>query len=227
VTVATSKGLSRADGIRGWCGSADDALLCVGAARRDLYTSLRSCLFRSVGLWMACRNVAVRRRRVFVGLRSAAEMARSPRERLGGCRSSRRRRPRGTVRETDVIDAATARRWTAIRHIEKAVESVIDPNVLDKRSPIGNLLGKACVDDRETNDVCCRRSPVCEREHDRFVGRHEGSVSDDAALIDIYRGRRTRRLCRGRLQQQSATSCQHEPGDASPITPTSSHGVRV
>jgi len=178
--------ISCANGIRGWCGNADDALLRVGTARRNLYTSFRPCLFRSVGLWMARRNMALRRRRTRVGIRGAMEMERAPREGLGGRRSRRRCRPRGAVREAYVVDAATARRCAAIRHIEKSAEGVVDPNVFAKRSAIDNSLGQARVDNCETNDACRRCSPVCEREHDRFVGRYEGAVRDDAALIDLY-----------------------------------------
>ena len=219
--------ISYANGIRGWCGNADDALLRVGAARRDLYTSFRPRMFCGVGLWMARRNLALRCRGACMGIRGAVEMERSPHERLGGYRSRRRCRPRGAARKADVIDAATARRWAAVRHVEKSIESVADPNALDKRSPIDNSLGQACVDDGETNDVGHHRLPVCKREHDGFVGRYKGAVPDNTTLIDIYGSRRSRRLCGGGLQRQSATDCQHEPGDASPIAPVSSHGEHV
>jgi hypothetical protein len=156
--------INRADGIRCWCGNADDALLCLGATRRGLYASLRPRLFRGICLWMACRNVAVRPRRVCVGVRSAAKMDRSSRERLGSCRRrSGRRRPSGAVREADVIDSAAARLRSTVRHIEKSFEGVVDPNVLVKCAPIDDSLRQACVDDRETNDVDRLRSTVCER----------------------------------------------------------------
>jgi hypothetical protein len=156
------KKVNRADGIWGWCGNADDALLRIGAARGDLYASLRLCLFRSFGLRMACWNVAVRRRRVCVGVRSVAEVDGSPRERLGACRIRQRCRPRGAVREANVIDAAAARRRTSIRHIEKSAEGVFDPNVLHKCSSIDDSLDPACIEHREANLVCSRRPPVRE-----------------------------------------------------------------
>jgi hypothetical protein len=147
------------------------------------------------------------------------------REGLGGCRSRRRCRPRGAVREADVIDAANTWRRPAISHVVKAGECVVDLNVLGKGSPIDDSLRPAGIADRERDDFCSRRSPVRKREHDRLVRRYVGAVPDDATLVDIHGSRQSRRHCRGRLQQQSATSCQHEPGDARPITPTSSHGV--
>jgi hypothetical protein len=202
-----------------------DALLRFRAAGRHLYALVCLCLFRSVRLWMARRNLALRRRRTRLGIRSVMAMERSTRDRLGGCRSRRRRRPRGAVREANVVDATETRRRSAISCVIKAGERVIDPNVLHKASPIDDSLAPAGVIDRERDDVCSRRPPVCKREHDRFISRYVGAVPDDATLVDIYGSRRSRRRCRGGLQQQSATSCQHEPGDASPITPTSSHGV--
>jgi hypothetical protein len=216
---------SRADSIRSRIGNADDAFLCLGTARRGVHASLRPCLFRGVGLRMARRNLALRCRGARVGIRGAMEMERSPRERLGGCRSRRGCRPRGAVRKANVIDAANARRGPAIAHVVKTGERVVDPNVLGKGSAIDDSLAPAAIVDRERDDVCSRRSPVRKREHDGLVRRHVGAVRDDATLVDIYGSQQSRRHCRGGLQQQSATSCQHEPGDASPITPTSSHGV--
>jgi hypothetical protein len=203
--------ISRANGIRGRCGNADDALLRLRATGRHLHATLRPCMFRSVGLWMARRNLALRFRGARMGIRGAMAMERSPHERLGG--------------EANVIDAANTWRGPAISHVVKAGERVVDLNVLGKGSPIDDSLGPAGIVDRERDDVCSSRPPVCKREHDGLVRRYVGAVPNDATLVDIYGSQRSRRHCRVGLQQQSATSCQHEPGDASPITPTSSHGV--
>lgn len=217
--------ISRADSIRSRIGNAHDAFLCLGTAGRCVHATLRPCLFRGVRVWMARRDLARRRRGARVGIRSAMAMELAARERLGGCRSRRGCRPRGAVREANVIDAANTWRGPAISHVVKAGECVVDLNVLGKGSPIDDSLRPAGIADRERDDFCSRRSPVRKREHDRLVRRYVGAVPDDATLVDIHGSRQSRRHCRGRLQQQSATSCQHEPGDARPINPTSSHGV--
>jgi hypothetical protein len=219
VIGATYKRLADADSFRGRCGYADDALLRIGAARSAIYASLRRSVFRGVGLWMARWNLALRRGGARVGLRGAMEVERSPRERLGGFR------PRGAVREADVIDATNAWRGPAISHVIKAGERVIYPNVLRKRPSIGYLLRAACIDHRETNFVCGRGPLIRKGEFDRFIGRHVAAIARDAASVDIDGIRRSCRDCRSRLQQQRASECKHEPGEAGPRRATCSHGV--
>lgn len=200
-----------------------DALLRFRAAGRHLHALVCVCVFRSIGLWMARRNLALRCRGTRLGIRGAMEVERSPRERLRGGRHGYH--PSGTVREPNIIHAANTWRRPPISHVVKAGERVVDLNVLGEGSLIDDSLGPAGIVDRERDDICSHRPSVCEREHDGLIRRYVGAVPHDATLVDIYGSQPSRRHYRSRTQQQSATGCQHEPGDSGPITQTSSHGV--
>jgi hypothetical protein len=217
--------VSGANGIWSRLRNDHDALLRVGAARRHLHALVCARVFRGVGLWMARRNLALRHRGTRVGIRRVVEVERSPRERLGGCRNRPGLHPSGTIREPNVIHAANTWRRSPISHVVKTGERVLDLNVSGEGSLIDDSLGPAGIVDRERDDVCSRRPSVCKREHDGLIRRYVGAVPHDATLVDIYGSQASRRHYRSRTQQQSATGCQHEPGDSGPITQTSSHGV--